>query len=184
MSIYLRNFLRYLILVGIQVLLLNRIPLSWWTNPKGFPTFVPFIYPLFIILLPISTPIWFMLVSGFLLGLTMDMFMNTGGIHAAACVLMAFARMAVLKPILPRKINEYKNLSPSVKIMKWTPFMTYATILFLIHHLAYYLIEIWSFASPMYLVLKIVASLATSLIFVALYALLFSTSINTQYKDF
>mgnify|MGYP003584255528 CR=1 FL=1 len=183
MSIYLRNFLRFLALIGIQVLLLNKLSLRWWTSPNGFPTFTPFVYPLFILLLPISTPVWFVMVSGFALGITVDMFMNTGGIHAAACVFMAFARMAVLKPILPRKIYEYKNLSPSVKTMNWTPFMTYSSILLFLHHIAYLLLDIWSLNAPLYLVIKLLASLVTSLLFVALYSLLFSNSINTQYKD-
>ncbi|MBL7704970.1 MAG: hypothetical protein JNM21_05415 [Taibaiella sp.] len=183
MSIYLRNFLRYLFLVGIQVLLLNKLSLRWWANPSGFPSFVPFIYPLFIMLLPISTPIWFVLLSGFTVGLTVDMFMNTMGLHAAACVFMAFCRIAVLKTILPRKIYEYRSLAPSVKSMSWVPFLTYAAVLLLLHHLAYFLLEIWSLKAPLYFILKLFASLLTSLIFVILYALLFSRSIDTQYNN-
>lgn len=183
MSIYLRNFLRYLLLVGVQTLLLNKLFLRWWANPAGFPTFVPYVYPLFILLLPISTPIWFVLSSGFVLGITIDMFMDSGGIHAAACVFMAFCRILVLKTILPRKLYEYRNLSPSVKTMNWVPFMTYAAILLFLHHCTFLLIQIWSLKAPLYFSLKLIASLVTSLMFVALYALLFSKSINIQYRN-
>jgi rod shape-determining protein MreD len=182
MSIYLRNFLRFLLLVGIQVLLLNKLPLRWWANPEGFPSFVPFVYPLFLLLLPISTPIWFVLISGFVLGTTVDMFMNTPGVHAAACVFMAFCRIVVLKVILPRKLYEYRNLSPTVKTMGWAPFLTYAAVLLALHHTYYLLLQIWNLSAPLNFVLKLFASLVTSMLFVLLYALLFSKSIDTQYR--
>lgn len=178
MSIYLRNFIRFIILILIQVLLLNKLPLRWWSPP-----YTPYIYPLFILLLPISTPVWFVLLSGFFLGITMDSFMDTGGIHAMACVLMAFARVKVLSILLPKRLTEYKNSAPNIKTMGWSPFLTYASVLLLLHFSIFYLIEIWSFQSMGYLLLKILASLITSMVFVVLYALLFSKSINTNYYE-
>lgn len=183
MSIYLRNFFRFLFLIGIQVLLLNKLGLRWWASPEGFPTFVPYIYPLFILLLPISTPVWFMLLSGFSLGLTMDMFMNTPGAHAAACVLMAYSRLAVLKFILPRKLYEFRNQSPSINTMGWAPFLTYCAVLLFVHDFFYLLLEMWTLTSPLRLILKLFATLSTSMLFVILYALLFSKSIDTQYRS-
>src|SRR6218665_3537297 len=112
MSIYLRNVIRFILLVLIQVLLLNKIPLRWWASPGAIPPYTPFIYPLFILLLPLSTPVWFMLLSGFALGITVDTFMDTGGMHAAACVLMAFMRTRVLTTLLPKRLSEYQNTAP------------------------------------------------------------------------
>src|SRR5688572_13318049 len=110
MSIYLRNIFRFVLLVLIQVLLLNKIPLRWWANPSGFPPYTPFIYPLFILILPLSTPVWFLLIASFAMGITVDSFMDTGGIHAAACVLMAFFRTNVLIALLPKRLSEYPNM--------------------------------------------------------------------------
>ncbi len=178
MSIYLRNILRFLMLVSIQALLLNKISLRWWASPSnGFPPFTPFIYPLFLLLLPLTTPVWFMLTAGFVMGVTMDAFMDTGGIHAAACVLLAYLRTNVLTALMPKRLSEYTNITPSVKSMGWTPFLTYAAVMLLIHHVTYFIIEIWNFQSVGYLLLKILATLITSMLFVALYALLFSSSI-------
>ena len=118
-----------------------------------------------------------MLVAGFTMGITMDAFMDTGGIHAAACVLMAYLRTNVLTALLPKRLSEYTNLTPSVKSMGWTPFLTYATAMLLMHHVTYFIIEIWNFQSIGYMLLKILATLLTSMIFVVLYALLFSSSI-------
>lgn len=182
MSIYLRNITRFILLILIQTLLLNKIPLRWWAAP-GIPPYTPFVYPLFLLLLPISTPVWFMLISGFFLGLTMDAFMDTGGVHAAACVLTAASRKWALSLLLPKRLSEYKSVAPNVKNMGWSPFLAFAAILLLIHHTAYYLLEIWSLASPGYLLLKVSMSLVTSMVFVVIYALLFSKSINTNYFD-
>lgn len=183
MSIYLRNLLRYVLMVLIQVLLLNKIALRWWSSPGSLPPYTPFIYPLFILLLPLSTPVWFMLVAGFTMGITIDAFMDTGGMHAAACVLMAFLRTNVLTALLPKRLSEYQNMSPNIKSMGWTPFLTYAAILLAVHHVAFYILEIWGFASMGYMLLKIAMSLATSLLFVILYSLFFSSSISTVYYD-
>ncbi len=177
MSIYLRNFVRYLILVAIQVLLLNKLSLRWWASPGVIPAFVPFIYPLFILLMPLSTPIGFMLIASFLMGLSIDAFMDTGGMHAAACVLMAYLRMNILTTLLPRKVSDYGMITPSPKNMGWGIFLTYAALLLLFHHLFYFIIEIWTFRSIGFMLMKVLVTLITSMIFVILYSLLFSSAI-------
>lgn len=183
MSIYLRNALRFIMLILIQVLILNTISLRWWSNPGGIPPYVPFVYPLFILILPLSTPTWFVLVSSFFLGLSIDTFSDTGGMHAAACVLMGFARTSVLSLLLPKRLSEYQNMTPNAQSMGWTPFLTYASILLAIHHVFFFLLEVWSLSSILYLLLKVVLTLVTSIIFTLLYTFLFSKSISTTYYD-
>lgn len=175
MSIYLRNFFRFVLIILIQVLLLNKIPLNWWA-----PIYIAFVYPLFLLLLPVSTPVSYMLVFGFLTGITMDAFMNTGGIHAFTCVLLAFSRKSVLSFFLPQRIEEYKNATPGPKTMTWTAFLAYAAILILLHNLVYTLLEVWSFSSILYSLKKIGLSFVTSMVFVIIYLLLFTKSINSR----
>jgi rod shape-determining protein MreD len=174
MSIYLRNFLRFWLIVVIQAMLLNKITLRWWSQPSGFPVFVPYVYPLFILLLPFETPVWLLLVLGFAAGVTMDSFMNTAGIHAFATVLIAYLRTNVLNALLPKNLSEYPNQSPSVKNMGWMPFLVYAAFLIVIHHTAFFSIELWNLSNIGYLLLKIGASAATSLLFIIAYLLLFT----------
>src|SRR5690606_14041375 len=143
MSIYLKNFLRFCIIILIQVLVLNKITLRWWAQPAGFPVFIPYIYPLFILLLPFETPVWLLLFLGFALGLTMDSFMNTAGMHACATVLIAYLRTNVLNALLPKNLAEYPNQSPGVKNMGWMPFLVYSLFLVLIHHVVFFSIELW-----------------------------------------
>jgi hypothetical protein len=174
MSIYLKNILRFIALIFIQVFILNDTLLQWWGASLGLPPYSPFIYPLILLLLPLSTPTWAMLLLGFGTGLTIDVFTDTGGIHTAVCVCIAFARNSVLTALLPQRLSDYPNLSPNIKNMGWMPYLTYTAILILTHHLCFYLLEIWSFKSLGYILIKTIMSFITSMILVILYTLLFS----------
>lgn len=174
MSIYVKNFLRFCAIVLIQVLILNKITLRWWSQPSGFPVFIPYVYPLFILLLPLGTSVTALLISGFLLGLTIDSFMNTAGMHACATLLIAYLRTNVLNALLPRNLSDYANQTPSVKNIGWGPFLVYSGFLLFIHHTLFFTIELWNFSNIGYLGLKIIASTITSLLFVVSYLLLFT----------
>src|SRR5436190_19071296 len=89
-----KNVIKFLFLVLLQVILLNHVQWSGYINP--------YIYILFIMLLPVETPNWLVLMLGLLIGIVIDMFSNTSGLHAASTVLMAFARPGVLRLISPR----------------------------------------------------------------------------------
>jgi rod shape-determining protein MreD len=160
--------------VALQVLLLNKIHLRWWTTPNGFPIFVPYLYPLFLLLLPFELSVVAMLILGFVLGLTIDMFMNTTGMHAAACVLMAYLRTNALSALLPKHLSEYAHQSPSVKTMGWVPFLTYCAFLLVIHHALYFTLELWNFTNPGIILLKILASALTSMLMILVFTLLFT----------
>lgn len=174
MSIYLKNFIRFWIIVLIQVYILDKVALRWWAQPSGFPIFVPYLYPLFLLLLPFETPVWAMLLLGFGLGITVDSFSDTAGMHACAAVLLAYLRTNVLKALLPKNLVEYPNQSPNVKNMGWVPFLVYASFLLLVHHATFFIIEIWSLQHVGILFLKIFASTVTSLLLVLVYLLLFT----------
>jgi rod shape-determining protein MreD len=179
MSIQLRNFLRFWLIIAVQVLL-NKITLRWWSEPAGFPVFIPLLYPLFILLLPFETPVWLLLIIGFITGLTVDSLMNTGGMHAAATILIAYLRTNALSALLPRPLDEYPGQGPSVKNLGWVPFLTYAGFLILIHHAVYFSIELWSLSNVLLLLLKIVASAVTSMLFVVAYLLLFTRQVSAR----
>jgi rod shape-determining protein MreD len=180
MSVYLRNFLRFCFIVLIQVLILNKITLRWWSQPAGFPVFVPYVYPLFILLLPFETPVWGMLLIGFFTGLTVDSYMNTAGMHACAAVLIAYLRTNVLNALLPKNLSEYASQSPSVKNMGWMPFLVYSSFLIVVHHAVFFSVELWSVSNIAYLLLKIIASSATSVLFIIVYLLLFTKQVSIR----
>ncbi|WP_396155434.1 rod shape-determining protein MreD [Flavobacterium sp.] len=88
-SALLANIARFIFLLAAQVFLFNRIDLFGFINP--FP------YILFIILYPVNGNKSGLLVASFFLGLLMDMFWNSGGVHAAACLVLAYYRPAIFK---------------------------------------------------------------------------------------
>lgn len=179
MSIQLRNFLRFWLIIAVQVLL-NKITLRWWSEPAGFPVFVPLLYPLFILLLPFETPMWMALIIGAITGLTVDSLMNTGGMHAMATILIAYLRPNVLTALLPRALEDYPGQSPNVKNMGWAAFLTYAAFLIVLHHAVYFTVEMWSLSNVLMLLLKIFASAATSMLFVVGYLLLFTRQVSAR----
>jgi hypothetical protein len=88
-STLLANIARFVLLLAAQVLIFNRIDLFGFINP--FP------YVLFIILYPVNGNKSGLLIASFLLGLLMDMFWNSGGVHAAACLVLAYYRPAIFR---------------------------------------------------------------------------------------
>lgn len=134
MNLVVSNTLRFLFLLLLQVLVMNNVGLYNMVNP--------YVYVLFILLLPLETPLYLLLTLSFLMGLGIDSFSNTGGIHAAACTLMAFIRPLVLLIITPRGGYEHQPV-PNLKNMGIQWFITYSTVLVLVHHLVLFQIEIF-----------------------------------------
>jgi len=180
MNVYIKNILRFCIIVLLQVLILNKITLRWWNEPSGFPLFIPYVYPLFLLLLPFEAPVWALLIMGFVLGATVDTFMNTAGMHAFATVLIAYLRTNVLSALMPRNLSEYDNLHPSIKTMGWMPFLVYSAFLIVLHHFVFFTLELWNFSNFGFLLLKIGASALTSMLFIIVYLLLFTRQTATR----
>jgi len=88
---------RFFIIVLIQVLILKQINISW----GGFNYSQLFIYPLFILLIPLKTKRFILLLIAFFLGIVIDMFYDTPGLHTSALVFMAYLRRYILKFLEP-----------------------------------------------------------------------------------
>jgi rod shape-determining protein MreD len=88
-SALLFNIARFILLLAAQVVVFNNINLFRYINP--FP------YVLFIILYPVNSNKTGLLVASFFLGLLVDMFCYSGGVHAAACLVLAFLRPYIFK---------------------------------------------------------------------------------------
>ena len=165
MSILLRNIIRFGLLLLLQVFVLNKILVHQLVSLE--------LYMLFVLLLPFNMPRPALMLMGLLMGLSLDMFMNTMGIHAAACVFMAYLRPFVINILSPQGGFETTQKTPSMTSMGISQFLTYAAILVLLHHLVLYILEVFGFGNILYLLLKIVLSTAASLFMIVLYELLF-----------
>ena len=152
-----RYFFNFFFFLFIQVLILNKIEFSGYLNP--------YLYVLFVLTLPFEIPGWLLLLLASLLGLSVDVFSNTPGMHMAAILLMAFVRPYVLNRISPRDGYELGTLPlPAFYGFPW--FFKYAAILVLIHHLAYFLLESFSFNDIIGTLAKIVLSSVFTLLII------------------
>ena len=154
-----RNIARFIILVLAQVLIFNNIQFSGYINP--------YIYILFILLLPFETPKWMLLVSAIFLGLTIDIFSDTLGMHTIATLFMAFLRPFVLNLISPRDGYE-SGTFPRVSYYGITWFTRYTSILIVAHHFVLFYIEIFRFGNFFSTFFRVILSTIFSLAFIVL----------------
>ena len=145
-------------LVLIQVLIFNQVQLSGFFNP--------YIYILFIILLPLSTPRYAVLILGFLLGLVIDVFSNSLGIHSAASVFIAYLRPLVIRIISNREDD--KNDYPGLHQNKLSWFISYVAIMVLLHHFVLFYLEVYTFANFFNTLLRVILSSLFSIIVIVL----------------
>lgn len=129
---YLLIISRFILLVALQVLIIDHINLGGYINPP--------LYVLFILLLPFDVSGSFLLISSFLLGMTIDIFSNSTGLHAGSSVLMAFMRPYMIK--LVGSPAEYEDhFKPGIEDMGVRWFVAYAGVMILWHQLAFSLLE-------------------------------------------
>ncbi len=131
------NIVRFLLLVLLQALVLDQLDLA-----NGW--LVPYLYVLFLLMLPFELPDWAQLLVGFFAGMVMDLFSSTPGMHTSACVLMAFLRIWMLRLLRPRDGYDHTR-SPTIADMGIAWWSTFAAVLVLVHHLWLFFVEIYRF---------------------------------------
>lgn len=124
----------------------------------------PYIYILFLLLLPFDTPRWLILVLAFSLGLSVDTFQNTMGLHAFSCVLIAYCRRPILHFLLPQLKNKKQtNLEFSLQEFGLQRALIYTSSMVLIHHLFLFFLESFQ-AEVLGIVVRTIASSIVSIV--------------------
>ena len=131
MNDILQHTIRFFILASIQILVLNNVQISGYINP--------FVYILFIMLLPPKMPKAIVLILAFVMGFTIDIFSDSYGIHSSATVLLAFLRPKVLALVSVKGGEDLEEIG--IKQLKINRFFTYSGILCLIHHFTLFYLE-------------------------------------------
>lgn len=165
LSEIIRNIIRFITLVLVQVLIIKNIELGRFINP--------FVYVLFLIILPFETPKWSLLFISFILGITIDMFYDTGGLHAAACVVMGYLRPGILKLFSPRDGYE-TGTQPTVQYLGIPWFLSYAGILVLAHHFVLFFMEIFRFSEFFSTFFRVIVSSISTMILILVIQYLFN----------
>lgn len=127
----------FIVLVLVQVLFLNQVQYSGFVNP--------YLYVLFIMLLPLKSPKYVVLMGAFLLGLSVDVFSNTLGIHTFASVFISYLRPIIIRIITNREedMSDY----PGLKQNRFLWFLSYTALMVIIHHTVLFYVEVFSFAN-------------------------------------
>lgn len=163
-SLLLRNIIRFILLAAIQVFIFDRINLSGYINP--------YIYVLFILMLPFDISGWLLLLSAFIMGMTIDLFSHTPGIHAAASVFMAFARPGVIR-LVGKQEDVQPGQFPNIRETGVPWFFSYTVILVFLHHLALFFIEIFRFNEFFITLLKVLINTGITTLIILIIQFLF-----------
>lgn len=153
-STLLYNLSRFILLLAAQVLIFNNINFLGFINP--FP------YILFIILYPVNGNKSGLLASSFILGILMDLFWNSGGVHTAACVMLAYYRPMLFKFAFGLSY-EYQTIRINDKLSPER--FSFILLSVVIHHLTLFILEVFTLSSLWEILVRtIVSTLFTTLL--------------------
>lgn len=143
------NIIRFLVLILLQVAVFKNI--GYYNIAALFP------YILIILLLPTGISNFVLFLLAFLTGITVDAFYDSIGVHAAACVALAWFRIFFHKITL--EMDEQASFqTPSWGNMGFKWFSTYLFLGTFIHHFVLFLTEVFSFQNILYTLASILFS--------------------------
>jgi len=140
------SFFVYLI---YQVLILKNIVL--------FHTAFCFLYVAYLFFLPVESNSLFLMAIGFFMGFVIDIFYDSLGLHAFACVFVMYVRNHWLSLITPQGGYD-SNDTPSIAIhgMQW--FLVYTIPLVFLHHFILFYVEAGGFSMFWFTLWKVFTS--------------------------
>lgn len=167
-STVITNGIRFIGLVLLQGLILKRIEFGG----DFFAYIHILLYPLFIILLPLRTPTPVVIGLSFLLGLSVDFFYWSLGVHAAAATATGFLRQGLLAVLQPR--GGYNLLHSPTRMRMGTPwFFRYASLIMLFHLFYYFSVEAFTFVYIKDIFLDTIISFVFSMLVLFIYTFVF-----------
>lgn len=153
---------RYIVVMLLQVLLFDQLQLWGVCHP--------YIYILCLLMLPITLPHSVDMVIGAIVGIVMDIFCNSLGIHMASCILLMFIRPYLISGIVSDK--DRLNEQISSRTLGMEAMLKYVVILVIIHHLTVFTLAAWSWHHIGFVLLEtLVSSIITILIIIGYNAL-------------
>lgn len=160
--------LLFLVSVLLQIFLLDNLSISIYLSPLVYITFIA--------LLPMETPPIVMLLSGLLMGLTMDWSMGLEGINTATTLLATQSR-SMLLGMAAGKESVREGGVPTVWRLGNYSFMLYLMLFVGVHHLSFFLLESLSWSLLPYTLIRFVVSWIVSICFVWLLSQLFANKL-------
>ena len=153
---------RYIVIMLLQVLLFNQLQLWGACHP--------YVYILCLLMMPISLPHSVDMLIGAGVGIIMDIFCNSLGVHTASCILIMFIRPYLIGAIVNDK--DRLNEQISLRAIGMEAMIKYVVILVIIHHLTVFSLAAWSWHHIGFILLEtIVSSIVTIVMIIGYNAL-------------
>lgn len=143
------QIISFFIYLFYQVLILQNVVL--------FHTAFCFLYVIYLLSLPVETNPLILMVIGFLMGFMVDMFYESLGLHAFACVLIMYVRNYWLNSMTPQGGYD-SNATPSLALggLQW--FLVYTMPMIFLHHGLLFFLEAGSLKMFWFTLWKVITS--------------------------
>ena len=138
----------FLLMVFLQVVC-NRICL--------FNIAVPFVFVYFILRLPMSLSVNWVMTLSFLIGLVVDIFSNTYGMYAMSSIIIGALRKTIFTLFYPRE-DEMSNPIPSINTLGVSTYIKYMFTLVLLLCVVIYFIQLFTFYNIGLTIMRIIGS--------------------------
>lgn len=166
MSDPIKYLFRFLLFLLVQALVLSNVP--------PLHRFIsPYLYFLFLIWMPFSTGRVALLFIGFLLGLFLDFFTKTPGLHASSALLVAYLRPFLINLMVPKDTRELAVGSPSIQSMGTASYILFITLLTFFHHGWLVFLEWMTFGDFVYFLGKVFFTTLLTLTMILITELIF-----------
>lgn len=160
---------RFVVLLVLQVTVFERVRFD-----LGILSYTHIlVYPLWIMLLPFKMPKPVILIAAFMMGMMVDMFYDSPGVHAAALVFSAYMRDFILRIIEP-DIGYEPEQPFNIRRLGIIWYISYAALVLLLHLFVYFSVEVFSFVYFYEIMVSTITSLIFSLFIVVFLVLIFN----------
>jgi len=154
--------LQFIVLILLQVLVVDQISLGYASQ-----FIIPSIYFLFVLMLPLTVSNGMLMFLAFFIGMMIDVFKSTPGMHASAMVVLGYSRPYLLKLIEPREGFDVLK-SPSIYSMRKDIYFGYVSLASVVFHLWYFTVEVMRFSDFHIILLKTLCSSIISVLLIVL----------------
>jgi hypothetical protein len=167
-TLLLPNFWRFVVTLAAQVLVFQQLGGLFGSY------FNVFIYPIFILMLPLALPTVSTVVLGFVIGLALDLMVGTPGVHASAGTFSGFVRGLVIAFFEPKGGFSGKEVVIGPEYFGTQTFLQIAGLFYFAHLFWYFSAEQFTLVYFLTILLKTIAAWMLSMIFVVIYGTLFN----------
>lgn len=154
--------LQFIVLILLQVLVVDQISFGYASE-----FIIPSVYFLFVLMLPLTISNGALMFLAFSIGMMVDVFKSTPGMHASAMVVLGYSRPYLLKLIEPREGFDILK-SPSIYSMRKNIYLVFVSLAAIVFHLWYFTIEVMRFSDFHVILLKTLFSSIISVLLIIL----------------